>query len=81
MYASSGHIRRPSNNTLASYTACLPANHSENLHVKTIANMDYISPGSYENPHFCAYEVSLCTKCPMRSTQTPWALHTEAGVA
>lgn len=59
MYASSGHIRRPSNNTLASYTACLPADHSENTHVKTIANMDYVSPNSFENPHFCSYEVRL----------------------
>ena len=38
-FGSSGHIRRPPGGVRRSYTACYPADHLNNRHVKTIANL------------------------------------------
>lgn len=41
-FGSSGHLYRPRGSTMASYWKCIPRQHPENLHVKTIANTKYV---------------------------------------
>lgn len=54
LFGSSGHIHRPKGGTLANYWKCVPPSHPENLHIKTIANMKYVSHVS-GTPHFFFY--------------------------
>lgn len=54
LFGSSGHIHRPKGGTLANYWKCVPLSHPENLHVKTIANMDFVAHTS-GTPHFFFY--------------------------
>ena len=54
LFGSSGHIYRPKGGTLANYWKCVPLAHPENLHIKTIANMKYVSHVS-GTPHFFFY--------------------------
>ena len=52
IFGSSGWLQRPPGGTLASYTACLPRNHSENLHVKTIAHTRHTLRAGADPHHF-----------------------------
>lgn len=52
-FGSSGHLYRPQGSTMGSYWKCIPRQHPENLHVKTIANTKYVQRAS--GPHHFAY--------------------------
>ena len=56
LFGSSGHVKRPQNGTLHSYTACLPADADESRHVKTIANTRYVERPL--GPHHFSYKVA-----------------------
>ena len=51
-FGSSGHIHRPSGGTLANFWKCIPLQHPENLHVKTLANTLYVNRASGDPHHF-----------------------------
>jgi hypothetical protein len=50
MFGSSGLKTKPAVSTLEAYTACVPANHSENTHIKTLVNVMYTASIG-ETPH------------------------------
>jgi hypothetical protein len=54
MYGSSGLQTRPENGTLQSFTKCLPVQHKENLHIKTLANTRF-TLGPQGDPHHFKY--------------------------
>ena len=54
MLGSSGHLLRPSEGVRASYSACLPPEHTTNHHVKVIANLAFTT-ATGENPHTFTY--------------------------
>ncbi len=51
-FGSSGHVHRPRGGTLANFWKCIPLQHPENLHVKTIANTLYVERASGDPHHF-----------------------------
>ena len=51
-FGSSGHIHRPRGGALANFWKCLPLQHPENLHIKTIANTLYVEAASDDPHHF-----------------------------
>ena len=51
-FGSSGHIHRPHGGTLANFWKCIPLQHPENLHIKTIANTLYVNCASGDPHHF-----------------------------
>ena len=55
-FGSSGHIHRPQGGTLANFWKCIPSQHPENLHVKTIANTLYVDRVSSDPHHFLYFE-------------------------
>lgn len=50
MFGSSGHQKRPTGGVLGSYTSCLPLNHTENRHVKVVANTAFFKDIGHD-PH------------------------------
>lgn len=51
-FGSSGHVHRPRGGTLANFWKCLPLQHPENLHIKTIVNTLYVEQASGDPHHF-----------------------------
>ena len=51
-FGSSGHIHKPRGGTLANFWKCIPLQHPENLHVKTIANTKFVEHASGDPHHF-----------------------------
>ena len=55
MFGSSNLTEKPQGSTLAAYTACFPKDHPQNLHVKTIANLQHtLAAGAGEHAHYIA---------------------------
>ncbi len=51
-FGSSGHVHRPRGGTLANFWKCIPLQHPENLHIKTIANTLYVDRATGDPHHF-----------------------------
>jgi hypothetical protein len=63
MFGSSGHLTRPKLPVAEAYTACFPADHDGNNHVKAIGNTWHIKRFSQADPH--SIELINATAHPM----------------
>ena len=76
-FGSSGHIHRPHGGTLASFWKCIPLQHPENLHVKTIANTLYVDQVSGDPHHFLYFEGKTAVNDKFEVVDGPRSSHHE----
>ena len=74
-FGSSGHIHRPHGGTLANFWKCIPLQHPENLHVKTIANTLYVDRASGDPHHFLYHEGKTAVNEKFEIVEGPRSSH------
>lgn len=76
-FGSSGHVHRPRGGTLANFWMCVPLQHPENLHVKTIANTFYVDRVSGDPHHFQYCEGKTAVNEKFEPVEGPRSSHNE----
>ena len=76
-FGSSGHIHKPNGGTLANFWKCIPLQHPENLHVKTIANTLYVDRVLGDPHHFLYFDGKTAVNEKFEAVHGPRSSHHE----